>query len=113
MNLKSQDPTEVVIALLNRSICAVQVSALVVDSYGIFAWGHNHAGFTGYGQHAEMHCLLRANRKRLVGSTMYVAAKRARNDKIVTARPCASCEPYVRVCRNVIYRNAEGEWVEL
>ena len=113
MNVKSQDPTDVVIALIDRSICAVQVAALCVDNMGIFAWAWNHMGFTGLGQHAEAHCIIRANRKRLVGATMYVAAKRARNNKIVTARPCASCEPIVRVCRNVIYRNAEGDWVEL
>jgi len=113
MNLKSQDPTDLVVGLLNRSICSVQVAALCVDEYGVFCWGWNHAGPSGLGQHAEAHCIIRSNRKRLSGSIMYVAAKRKRNNRIVTARPCVACEPLVRVCAGVVYRNVEGEWIEL
>lgn len=110
MNLKHQDPTEVVIALLDRSICSVQVSALLVDKWGIYSWGQNHVGFDGLGQHAERECLRKANPKRLSESTLYIAARRRRNGHIVTARPCAICQQLIRRVGRTIYRDANGEW---
>ena len=110
MNVKSQDPTDLVVGLLNRSTCAVQVAALLVDDMGVFAWGWNHMGPDGMGQHAEAHCLSRANQSRIVGATMYVAARRKRNRKTITARPCAICGPKVLKCKDVIYRDEEGLW---
>ena len=103
-------PQDLVITLTSRSICAVQVAACVVDRWGIFAWGINHAGWHGLGECAEQHCLSRANRKRLPNAVMYVAAKRKRNGKIVTARPCLECQGFVKVCKDVVYRDGEGEW---
>lgn len=112
MNVKSQDPRDLVLGLLTRSICAIQVAAILVDNHGAYAWGWNSVG-GGYGLHAEAHCLSRANKRRLSESIMYVAARRARNKKVLTARPCALCEPKVRRVGKVIYRNAAGEWVEM
>ena len=112
MNLKNQDPTEVVTALIDRSICQVQVAALLVDNHGIFAWAWNDMGPKGLGMCAERRCLSRANRSRLPGSTLYIASRRARNGKIVTARPCLQCQPLLGSIGRVIYRNSEGDWVD-
>ena len=110
MQLKGQDPRDLVVGLLERSICKVQVAAVLADNWGIHAWGHNHMGFRGNGMCAEAFCLSRANRKRLPNAVMYVAAKRKRNGKIVTARPCLECQGFVKVCKDVVYRDGEGEW---
>lgn len=111
MNLKAQDPRDVVVALLNRSICQVQVAAVLVDTYGIYAWAWNDMGPTGLGMHAEARCISRANRKRFPESTLYVAARRRRNHKIITSRPCLSCQPLLGSIGKVVYRDAEGMWV--
>ena len=110
MNIKSQDPTDVVVALLNRSICSVQVAALLVDRHGIFAWGHNHMGYGGLGECAERHCMSRANPRRLSEATLYVAAKRRRNGRVVTARPCEKCAQIARKVGRTVYRDSFGEW---
>jgi deoxycytidylate deaminase len=110
MNLKSQDPTDIVLGLLDRSACSVQVAACVVDKWGIYAWGWNHLG-SGFGEHAEAHCLKRANPRRLSTSTLYIAARRARNGKTVTSRPCLGCERLVKRVGRVIYRDAANQWV--
>ena len=106
---KRMHPAELALALLNRSQCSVQVAAVLVDSWGIFAWGINHAG-NGFGEHAEAHCLRRANRSRLEGATMFVAARRKRNGRAVTARPCDACQRLVRACHRVIWRDSRGVW---
>ena len=113
MNLKNQNPTEIVVALLNRSICSVQVAAALVDNMGIYAWGWNHSGLNGLGMHAEAHCLRRANRSRFPESTLYVAAKRERNNKIVTARPCLMCQDLLTSIGSVVYRDSAGNWVKM
>ena len=108
--LKPKDPRELVVALLKRSVCHVQVAAVLADRYGIHSWGTNHIGFDGFGQHAEAECLRRANRRRLGGSTLYVAATRRRNGKVVSARPCESCEAIVRKVGMVVWRDRDGVW---
>lgn len=65
------------------------------------------------GQHAEAHCLQRANRRRLTDSTLYVASRRRRNLKTIESRPCSDCERLLRGVGRVVYRNARGEWVKL
>lgn len=102
-------PQDLAIDLLERSICAVQVSAVICDDHGIFAWGWNHVG-SGFGQHAEMHALCRANPRRLLGASIFVAAKRFRNGKIVLARPCVDCMPHLRGMV-VWWRDKKGNWV--
>ena len=111
MNLKSQDPTDVVLGLLDRSICSIQVAACLVDKWGIYSWAWNHAG-DGLGCHAERFVLRRANPKRLSTSTLYVAARRLRNGKTVTARPCLDCQRLIRRVGRTIYRDQAGKWVK-
>lgn len=108
MNLKAH-PTEIAISLLGRSTCSVQVAAVLVDKFGVFSWGWNSAGADGYGEHAEAHAIRRANRKRLKGSTIYVASQRRRNKRTVTGRPCEGCQPLLKGV-SVVYRDADGNW---
>lgn len=109
MNLKSH-PTEIAATLLSRSICAVQVAAVLVDRFGVFSWGWNSSGPEGLGEHAEAHAFRRANRRRLKGATLYVAAQRKRNKRVVTARPCEGCMSVVKRVGGVVYRDGDGNW---
>lgn len=108
---KPKDPKELAVAILLRSTCIVQVGAVLADRWGIHSWGHNHAGPTGMGQCAEQHCLLRANRRRLQGSILFVAARRLRTGRIVQARPCKACWRAIagRVA-GVHWRDGSGVW---
>lgn len=106
---KPSDPRQLAIDLLPRSICSVQVAAVLVDHEGrIFAWGWNSVG-KGLGEHAEAAAFRRAPKRRLPYATLYVAAKR--KGRIVLSRPCKDCERLVRVwgIRTVWYRTG-GEW---
>jgi len=70
-------------------------------------------GLTG-SVHAEVHAIARANRKRLMGSTITVAGIRATTGTLVFARPCAKlCLPRIRVVgiSHMVYRNKSGHWV--
>jgi tRNA(Arg) A34 adenosine deaminase TadA len=108
---KPKDPRQLAVDLLPRSACSVQVAACLADSHGIHSWGWNSSGPTGLGEHAELHCLKRANRARLKRSTLYIAAQRRRTfEKIVTARPCPKCQGIIRGCLEVVYRDADGKW---
>lgn len=107
----NRDPRELCQALLNRSRCAVQVAAVLADDYAVHCWGWNSAGPTGMGQHAEAHCLRRANPGRVGSSTLYVAARRQRNHRVVTAKPCLACQQLIKECRKVVYRDGEGRWL--
>lgn|SRR6266853_2357516 len=109
MNLKAH-PTEIAESLLRRSICAVQVAAVLVDSWGIYSWGWNSSGFSGMGQHAEAHCMQRANKRRVEGSVLYIAARRKRNGRTVTSRPCDDCRKLIDPTIRVIYRDGNGVW---
>ena len=80
--------------LAERSVCNVKVGAVLSDNRGIFAWGWNSPGQDCRGWHAEHHCISRANRRRLVGSFLTVAA--FRKDKMISARPCEKCMPLVK-----------------
>ena len=103
-------PQELAVDLLNRSVCSVAVAAVLADRRGIFSWGWNSSGPTGYGEHAECHCFRRANKARISEATMYVAAVRARNWKPITARPCPRCQSVIRKCNKVLWRDANGLW---
>lgn len=116
MNLKSRDPRELAVDLLSRSVCAVQVASCIADRHGIFGWGHNHAGPDGMGEHAEVHCLSRSNieRARKPEAILYVAARRRRNGKTVTAKPCLACWRLVQShSLLVVYRDADNVWQTL
>lgn len=96
-----------------RSGCSVQVGAALVDANGIFAWGWNSVGFDGHGLHAEAHAILRANKKRLAGATIYVSSTRRRNNKIVTSKPCEDCQKLLNKWNiKAIWRDNNGNWSE-
>lgn len=112
---KYLDPKDLIISkLLKRSECAVQVASAIEDEYGIFSWGWNSMGSSGLGIHAEDHAIERANPRRLFGSTIYVAARRKRNNKIVTAKPCLDCDNLIKLFNigRVVYRDGEGRWIQ-
>lgn len=70
------------------------MAAVLSDKYGIFAWGWNHLGNTGYGTHAEEHAISRANRNRLKGATITVYGIRRKTP--VFSRPCEQvCMPII------------------
>ena len=110
--IKPDDPRELAEILLNRSICSVQVAAVIADRHGILAWGWNFVG-GGYGKHAETHAISRANRKRLEGATIYVASQRKRNGKMVTSKPCQNCQNSINLneIAHVCWRDADGRWI--
>ena len=111
MNTK-QDPKELAIALMSRSRCSVQVACVIADAHGVFAWGWNSAGPNGMGLCAERHAISRANRYRLADATYYVAAKRRRNNAIVTALPCEKCCKKIEHFGyyKIEYRDKNGLW---
>lgn len=110
--IKPSSGRQLAIDILERSNCLVQVGAAIEDRRGrIIAWGWN-GSHDGWGLCAERHAILRANRKRLEGGTIYVAGKRHRNGKIVPTRPCAICQPFIdKHSLRVVWRNNNGEWV--
>ncbi len=115
MRVKGRDPREIAATILERSICAVKVGCCIADRFGVHAWGANHAGPTGMGEHAEVHAMKRCNRNRMGESTLYVAAvrKRRHGNKIITAKPCESCQRVIKGIGKVVYRDGEGKWIEL
>jgi deoxycytidylate deaminase len=96
---------------MQRSICAVQVGAVLVDDYGIFSWGWNSVG-DGFGEHAEVSCLRRANLKRQPGSTLFVASQRRKHGKAITSKPCEKCQGWIeaRGIEEVWWRGGDGLW---
>ena len=109
--IKPSDPRKLAVDLLPRSICSVQVAAVIADDSGIFSWGWNSVG-SGLGEHAEAAAIRRANKDRLETATIYVAAQRNRNGKIVLSKPCEDCAKRLRAAGIylVYYRLASGRW---
>jgi deoxycytidylate deaminase len=114
---KNKDPRELVVQLLKRSQCAVQVGAVIANDWGVHYWGWNSSGPTGYGQHAEAHAIERACKDRWMTvawdpeNRIYVAARRKRNGRIVTAKPCEECRKLIDKYRlRVVYRDGNGVW---
>ena len=110
MKIKGRTPQELCELLLKRSECSVQVAAVLSDKKGIFAWGWNHSGPDGFGEHAEVNALKRSNYKRVSGAVLWVASRRKKSKSTINSKPCAACWPFVRQCRYVVYRNKAGEW---
>ncbi len=111
--IKPSDPRRLAEDLLARSTCSVQVAAVLVDDNGrIIAWGWNDMGPTGFGLHAESHCLHRANKTRIEGSTIYVAGQRKKSENPVLARPCDACMAKLISYKvsDVWYRDRDGTW---
>ena len=105
----SRSPRELAIDLLPRSICKVQVAAVLADNHGIFAWGWNSIG-NGSGQHAETHAISRASRERLKGATIYIASQRRWNKKPITSKPCPDCWGHIESAwlKKMVWREAGG-----
>ncbi len=77
--------------LLKRSTHSrFQVTAVIFDNRGIFAWGWNHAK-----QHAEIHAIKRSNRRRLLGATMIVLGRKKQSGNSLMTRPCPDCEKHI------------------
>lgn len=93
--IKPDDPRQLAEDLLDRSTCAVQVAAVIADRHGIFSWGWNSVG-DGFGEHAEAAAIRRANKKRLAGSTIYVASRRRKSKNTLLSRPCDHCLALLR-----------------
>lgn len=109
--IKPSDPRELAIDLLPRSICTVQVAAVIADKRGIFAWGWNSAG-NGFGEHAEAAAIRRGSRDRMVGATIYVASRRQRTGRAVMSLPCDKCLSRILKAEfsSVWYRDHAGVW---
>lgn len=107
-------PEQLAVDILKRSICRVQVGAVLADSSGIISWGWNGV-HTGDGIHAEAHAISRTSKKRLGPSTtIYVASVRKANNKVVNSKPCSECSYLIgKHGLKVVYRDASGEWISL
>ena len=88
----TKSPKTICVDLLHRSPCRVQMAAVLVDQQQrVYSWGWNN----NY-QHAEVHAIKRANPKRVSGSTLYLAGRRAKSGNWVYAFPCSSkCYKFV------------------
>lgn len=91
MNKNNYDIHELTTIIAKRSSCNVKVGAVLFDKHGIFAWGWNSSGRTGYGQCAEQHAIERANRSRLVGASIHIVS--LRKGKEICSIPCLNCMP--------------------
>lgn len=111
---KPTDPRELAVDLLGRSICRIQVAAVIADKDGISGWGWNSVG-SGEGIHAEAHAISRTNRDRLTSSaTIYVASTRKANGKMVPSKPCSECAYLIgKHGLKVEYRDADNTWIKL
>lgn len=110
--IKPDSPRDLATNILARSICDVQVGAVIIDHKGnIISWGWNNMHKTGYGICAERHALARANKGRAKYGTIYVAGKWRDRNKLVNAKPCNLCAAMIRKYKMlVVYRTKQGEW---
>lgn len=115
MQIKNTTPQNLATYILERSSCTIKVGAVLVDRRGrIFSWGQNHMGFDGFGQCAEAYTLIRANRDRIKGATIYVASMRARNRKVICSKPCPRCQALLKAFGvRAFYRDADSKWKAL
>src|SRR5690349_5075799 len=111
--IKPDSPEQLATDILKRSICSVQVGAVITDAGGsIISWGWNSMGASGYGECAEAAAFRRANKSRLWYGTIYVAGQRKRNRKVVGSKPCESCQALIDKYKlEVAYRNGWDKWV--
>lgn len=109
---KPNDPRELAESILERSVCQVRVGAVITDRNLILSWGWNSSGADGLGICAERHAILRANRRRLRGAEIWVAAVRTRNGKVLNAYPCAVCQGWIESykLRTIHWRSEDGKW---
>ncbi len=122
MNTK-KGARELAIDLLERSLCRIQVAAVLSDKHGIFSWGWNYCGPDCKGLHAEDHAISRANRKRLRGARLTVAGRRVQTGRWVCSRPCEkktksnrpSCLELARIhgIQTIDFMTKAGTWETL
>lgn len=111
--MKKTNARILAVDILERSNCSVQVGASIEDNTGIISWGWNGMGFDGCGLHAEAHAILRANKKRLTGSTIYIASLRNRNRRIIISKPCDVCQKLINKWKlKAVWRDYNGEWID-
>lgn len=113
MKVKGKDPKEIVLSLLKRSDCAVQVAAVLSDPNGVYAWGWNHMGQDGLGECAEQAAFRRANYKRIKKSVIWIAGRRKKSKNPVCSKPCALCWQLVKNCAYIMYMKKDGSWETL
>lgn len=109
--IKPDDPRQLAVDILERSACQVKVGSAIADSKGrVISWGWNGPGSDGFGEHAEASAIRRANKRRLAGSTIYVAGRR---HKPIFSRPCYNCEKLIKAwgIARVVYTDGLG-WRE-
>jgi deoxycytidylate deaminase len=110
--VKTYDPVELAEIISRRSSCNVRVGAVATDSYGVFAWGWNSSGPTGYGECAELHMLKRANVRRLADSTVVVYS--VRRGKQICSIPCEKCMPRLKAARvHTVRCWNNDQWLEV
>ena len=109
--IKPDDPRDLVLNLLSRSVCAIQVASVIADDVGIFGWGWNSMGPTGYGLCAERHAIGRSKRVRLWEATIYVAGKYKDKGTVVNSKPCEKCQAMIdKYGMTVVFRGKDGKW---
>lgn len=87
----NRTPREIAESLLKRSSCKVQMAAVITDWHGVVSWGWNNIGSDGYGQHAEMMAILRANKGRLRNACVTVVGRYHKSRRPVHSYPCPDC----------------------
>lgn len=103
------DPRELAEAVMRRSVCHVQVGAVIYDRTGPFSWGWNGPGHNGLGLHAEVMAMRRANPDRLWGATIAVASRWKKHGKVAPSKPCDACAAAIQaVGLRVTFRDVNG-----
>lgn len=93
--MQKDPPKTMAATILRRSDHYVfQIGAVLVDPQGrCVSWGWNtyNQGTGWLSGHAEVQAVRRANRKRLRGSSVYVAGMSRKSGQPVLAKPCKAC----------------------
>jgi len=106
------DRRQLAIDLCARSSCRTKMAAVCSDKNGIFSWGWNSMGPSGFGTHAEENAILRSNRKRLIGCTVSVAGYR-NPLRYVLSCPCHErCWPLLKRVgvKTIEFVHPDGHW---
>lgn len=99
--------------MMYRSTAGYQVGSCIVDPSGrVMSWGWNGVGATGYGLHAEAHAILRGNRTRMRGATLYVASRRKASGNAIYSKPCLGCQILIQAVKiaRVYWREKDNVW---
>lgn len=115
MNFKRL-PEEIAETVSYRSTRNVRVGSCIIDTIGrVISIGWNHEGPDGLGECAEAFAIKRANRKRLVGASIYIFGQWGHSLNWVTAIPCSRCMALIRKhdLHNVWHSGKDGKWHHL